>query len=196
MHTLMPCSGARDRLSDGSEGRDRQIHEMILLNAHGKLPPQQAGRADAAPAEMSVQLHLAHYRKGTPEVPARPEQGCPSAERSTNQSGGALISLQTFKEFMTHVPIRKAVDALIRTSLFPVHAGITFPETDLHPVPGRRFRTIRPRQTALPELQAKGRTKLLQRAQARRFHAGGVFHKRYMAGQRPSSHKTVFLISF
>ena len=172
----MPCSGARDRLSDGSEGRDRQIHEMILLNAHGKLPPQQAGRADAAPAEMSVQL--------------------PSAERSTNQSGGALISLQTFKEFMTHVPIRKAVDALIRTSLFPVHAGITFPETDLHPVPGRRFRTIRPRQTALPELQAKGRTKLLQRAQARRFHAGGVFHKRYMAGQMPSSHKTVFLISF
>ena len=50
----MPCSGARDRLSDGSEGRDRQIHEMILLNAHGKLPPQQAGRADAALAEMSV----------------------------------------------------------------------------------------------------------------------------------------------
>ena len=117
MHTLMPCSGARDRLSDGSEGRDRQIHEMILLNEHGKLPPQQAGRADAALAEMSVQLHLAHYRKGTPEVPARPEQGCPSAERSANQSGGALISLQTFKEFMTHVPIRKAVDALIRTSL-------------------------------------------------------------------------------
>ena len=38
MHTLMPCSGARDRLSDGSEGRDRQIHEMILLNEHGKLP--------------------------------------------------------------------------------------------------------------------------------------------------------------
>ena len=57
---------------------------------------------------------------------------------------------------MTHVPIRKAVDALIRTSLFPVHAGIAFPETDLHPEPGRRFRTIRLRQTALPELQAKG----------------------------------------
>ena len=175
MHTLMPCSGARDRLSDGSEGRDRQIHEMILLNEHGKLPPQQAGRADAALAEMSVQLHLAHYRKGTPEVPARPEQGCPSAERSANQSGGALISLQTFKEFMTHVPIRKAVDALIRTSL---------------------SRSTQASPSPRPELQAKGRTKLLQRAQARRFHAGGVLHKRYMAGQRPSSHKTVFLISF
>lgn len=149
---------------------------MILLNAHGKLPPQQAGRADASLAEMSVQLHLAHYRKGTPEVPARPEQGCPSAERSTNQSGGALISLQTFKEFMSHVPIRKAVYALIRTSLFPVHAGIAFPETDLHPEPGRRFRTIRLRQTALPDLQAKGGTELLQRAQVRRFHSGSVLH--------------------
>ena len=191
----MPCSGARDRLSDGSEG-DRQIHEMILLNAHGKLPPQQAGRADASLAEMSVQLHLAHYRKGTPEVPARPEQGCPSAERSTNQSGGALISLQTFKEFMSHVPIRKAVYALIRTSLFPAHAGIAFPETDMHPEPGRRFRTIRLRQTALPDLQAKGRTELLQRAQVRRFHSGSVLHKRYMAGQLPRSHKTGFLISF
>lgn len=193
----MPCSGARDRLSDGSEGRDRQIHEMILLNAHGKLPPQQAGRADAALAEMSVHFTWHTTGKAPPKYqPGRNRDVHLRNDRRISREEPLSVCLQAFKEFMTHVPIRKAVDALIRTSLFPVHAGIAFPETDLHPEPGRRFRTIRLRQTALPELQAKGRTKLLQRAQARRFHAGGVLHKRYMAGQLPSSHKTVFLISF
>lgn len=48
MHTLMPCSGARDRLSEGSEGRDRQIHEMILFPSLGAKTPQTRSKSGFA----------------------------------------------------------------------------------------------------------------------------------------------------
>ena len=57
------------------------------------------------------------------------------------------------------------------------HEDIVFPEVDLHLVPGRRLKALRLRQSALPEFQAKRSAELLQRAQARRFHADGVLHK-------------------